>query len=65
VRNLGLNVAQSVSSAIGNIRLPFGAGAQQQQTTQNVTNNYMLTVNAASSQGVMNDFELMRRLGWR
>jgi len=25
----------------------------------------MLTVNAASSQGVMNDFELMRRLGWR
>jgi len=65
VRNLGLNVAQAVGSAISSIRLPFGAGAQQQQTTQNVTNNYMLTVNAASSQGVMNDFELMRRLGWR
>jgi len=32
---------------------------------QTVTNNYMLTVNAASSQGVMDDFELMRRLGWR
>jgi len=66
VRNLGLNVAQAVGSAISSIRLPFGAGGQQQQqTTQNTTNNYMLTVNAASSQGVMNDFELMRRLGWR
>jgi len=66
VRNLGLNVAQAVGSAISSIRLPFGAGGQQQQqTTQNVTNNYMLNVNAASSQGVMNDFELMRRLGWR
>jgi len=66
MRNLGLNVAQAVGNALSNIRLPFGAGAQQQQqTTQNVTNNYMLTVNAASSQGVMSDFELMRRLGWR
>jgi phage-related protein len=66
VRNLGLNVAQVVGSAISSIRLPFGAGGQQQQPmTQNTTNNYMLNVNAASSQGVMNDFELMRRLGWR
>jgi phage-related protein len=66
VRNLGLNVAQAVGSAISSIRLPFGAGGQQQQqTTQNTTNNYVLNVNAASSQGVMSDFELMRRLGWR
>jgi len=66
VRNLGLNVAQAVGNALSNIRLPFGAGAQQQQpVTQNTTNNYMLTVNATSSQGVMSDFELMRRLGWR
>ncbi|MBO9346307.1 MAG: phage tail tape measure protein [Chloroflexi bacterium] len=66
VRNLGLNVAQAVSSALSSIRLPFGAGGQQQQqTTQNVTNNYVLNVNAVSSQGVMSDFELMRRLGWR
>jgi len=66
VRNLGLNVAQAVGSAISSIRLPFGAGGQQQQpVTQNTTNNYVLNVNAASSQGVMSDFELMRRLGWR
>jgi TP901 family phage tail tape measure protein len=66
LRNLGLSVGQAVSNAIGNIRLPFGAGGgQPQPTAQNTTNNYMLSVNAASSQGVMTDFELMRRLGWR
>jgi len=66
LRNLGLSVGQAVSNAISSIRLPFGAGGQQQQpATQNVTNNYMLNVNAASSQSVMSDFELMRRLGWR
>jgi TP901 family phage tail tape measure protein len=66
LRNLGLNVAQAVGNALSSIRLPFGAGGQQQQpVTQNTTNNYVLNVNAVSSQGVMNDFELMRRLGWR
>jgi len=66
LRNFGASVAQSVSNALSSIRLPFGAGGQQQQpVTQNTTNNYVLNVNAASSQGVMNDFELMRRLGWR
>jgi len=66
LRNFGLNVAQTVIENLNRIRLPFGiGGGQQQQTTQNVTNNYMLNVNAVSSQGVISDFEMMRRLGWR
>jgi len=67
IRNLGASVAQGISQALGNIRLPqlpFGGGQQQSNQT-NITNNYNLNVQAASSQGVMNDFELMRRLGWR
>jgi len=66
LRNFGLNVAQTVMENLNRIRLPFGiGGGQQQMTTQNVTNNFMLNVNAASSQGVIRDFDLMRRLGWR